>query len=218
MCPADSATNNCAAAGSPVGSWSEPYFFCDHYTNDTVQSPAMQQWPCAKAAWPSCGTGCVQSDACIKCFEAAHTWGVNGIAWAAADCDNDCYPEGLIANQAIATLWAYANASAAHRAGRTSAAVTLSAATPAMVLPPPQPFFLAVGFKRPHLTYKAPTRFFDMYPLQSIALPQHTGPSPSWPAISTSHSCVAGNALVKPYGTNRTCRPDGIRSSLRYCT
>ena len=222
MCPADSPTNNCAAAGSPVGSWSEPYFFCDHYTNDTVQSPAMQRWPCAHAAWPSCGTGCVQSDACIACFEAAHTWGVNGIAWAAADCDDACYPEGLIADQAIATLQQHANASAAHREGRAWAAAAAAdavgsddrSAAAVVHAAAPSPFFLAVGFKRPHLTYKAPTRFFDMYPLADVALPLHDGPSPSWPAIATSHSCVAGNALVEPYGVNRTCRADGMCSEL----
>lgn len=33
------------------------------------------------------------------------------------------------------------------------------------------PFFLAVGFLRPHLPFVAPGRFFDMYPLDSIPLP-----------------------------------------------
>ena len=35
-----------------------------------------------------------------------------------------------------------------------------------------QPFFLAVGFRRPHAPYAAPSRYFDQYPLESIALPQ----------------------------------------------
>lgn len=33
------------------------------------------------------------------------------------------------------------------------------------------PFFLAVGFLRPHLPFVAPGRFFDMYPLDTIPLP-----------------------------------------------
>jgi arylsulfatase A-like enzyme len=33
------------------------------------------------------------------------------------------------------------------------------------------PFFMAVGFRRPHDPYYAPERFFDMYPLDSIQIP-----------------------------------------------
>jgi hypothetical protein len=101
--------------------------------NDTVQSPAMQQWPCSSATWPSCGSGCVQDQACIECFQKAGTWsdtspsvdllGFVGrlpidllfvplpshlfdleLAYFAADCPSECYPEGLIANRAIDVL------------------------------------------------------------------------------------------------------------------
>jgi uncharacterized sulfatase len=34
-----------------------------------------------------------------------------------------------------------------------------------------RPFFLAVGFYRPHLPFVAPRRYFDLYPLDRIALP-----------------------------------------------
>ncbi len=37
---------------------------------------------------------------------------------------------------------------------------------------PSKPFFLAVGFHRPHLPLVAPAEFFDLYPLESIQLPQ----------------------------------------------
>jgi hypothetical protein len=79
MCPEEGGTNsNCtwsASGASALSSWTEPHFFCDQYTNDTVQSPAMQQWPCSKNSWPSCGTGCVQPQSCIDCFIKAGTWG-----------------------------------------------------------------------------------------------------------------------------------------------
>ena len=38
-----------------------------------------------------------------------------------------------------------------------------------------EPFFLAVGFVRPHVPYTAPKEFFDLYPLDEIATPNVPG-------------------------------------------
>ena len=35
-----------------------------------------------------------------------------------------------------------------------------------------KPFFMAVGFLRPHVPFTAPKRFFKEYPLESIQLPE----------------------------------------------
>ena len=35
-----------------------------------------------------------------------------------------------------------------------------------------QPFFLALGFKKPHLPFNAPTKYWDMYKREEIALPE----------------------------------------------
>ena len=70
MCPAQSPINDCSrrpAADEP-GSWTEPYWFCDQYTNDTVQSPSMQQWPCSLH-----GTD--------RARNATYTWPVRAVRW-----------------------------------------------------------------------------------------------------------------------------------------
>ena len=35
-----------------------------------------------------------------------------------------------------------------------------------------QPFFLGIGFRRPHAPYAAPKKYFDLYPPDSIKLPE----------------------------------------------
>ena len=67
-----------------------------------------------------------------------------GPAFEAADEDDLCYPDGQIAEKAMSDLC---------RLGRQD-----------------QPFFLAVGFYRPHLPFNAPKRYWDLYDRDEIDL------------------------------------------------
>ena len=68
----------------------------------------------------------------------------------------------------------------------------------------PHPTIIA----RPHLSYRAPKRFFDLYDESDIPLPLHRRPSPTAPAISYSHSCQVD--------THTTTRDEDERVALEH--
>ncbi len=66
-----------------------------------------------------------------------------GPAWEEADCADNALVDGWIADKALEALRAVKD----------------------------KPFFLAVGFEKPHLPFVAPKKYFEPYPLESIKLP-----------------------------------------------
>ncbi len=66
-----------------------------------------------------------------------------------------------------------------------------------------RPFFLGVGFFRPHTPYVAPKKYFDLYPLEKIRLPAApANDRDDIPPIAFAH-----NNLVPNYGLDElTCR------------
>jgi uncharacterized sulfatase len=70
-----------------------------------------------------------------------------------------------------------------------------------------KPFFLAVGFHRPHLPLVAPAKYFDLYPFESIALPVE-------PANDLDDIPLpARNEAVPQYAMTAT--PDQRRAAIR---
>lgn len=74
-----------------------------------------------------------------------------GAAVESADVPDDKYPDGKIVDEAIQRLQA--------ASGK-----------------PSEPFFLAVGFLKPHLPFCAPKKYWDLYQRNSFALPSRNAP------------------------------------------
>lgn len=49
-----------------------------------------------------------------------------------------------------------------------------------------EPFFLAVGFTKPHLPFNAPTKYWDLYERSSFRLPDNSGRPPGYPAYAAN--------------------------------
>ncbi|MEW4489290.1 sulfatase [Thalassoglobus sp. JC818] len=84
-----------------------------------------------------------------------------GAAWEAADVEDDAYADGRIANEAIRQL-----KDAKER---------------------DQPFFMAVGFTKPHLPFCAPQKYWDLYDpkqLPGISIREYPAGSPAYAAKS----------------------------------
>ena len=66
-----------------------------------------------------------------------------------------------------------------------------------------RPFFLGVGFYRPHTPYVAPKKYFDLYPMEKIRLPF----SPANDRADIPYAAFAHNCKIPHYGLDtNVCR------------
>lgn len=198
QCPAQSVTNDCARgpALDEPGSWSVPHFFCDQYAG-SISRRREFQCKSARRLQVLQRHGAVSRHAAVavltqrvalvwhglragpglRCLlRAVRHLGRAGLVGGVCarhlprtgrllmeltrhlpyigECPDDCYPEGLIAVRTIEVL-------------REKAAAQAAAARAAVA---PAPWFHAMGLKRPHLSYRAPARYFELYPVDQVAL------------------------------------------------
>ncbi len=73
--------------------------------------------------------------------------GINGPSFESPDAPDHIYPDGMIAEEAIRRLDEFKNSD--------------------------EPFFLAVGFLKPHLPFNAPKKYWDLYDFDEIKLPEN---------------------------------------------
>jgi iduronate 2-sulfatase len=82
-------------------------------------------------------------------------WNPAGI-WEAPDVEDNALTDGMIANKAISSLREFNG----------------------------EPFFMAVGFFRPHLPFIAPKKYYDLYPLKEVSLPEYPDVPEGTPAFA----------------------------------
>lgn len=84
-----------------------------------------------------------------------------GPAWEAADVPDGAYPDGALTEMAVAALRDLAKHDA--------------------------PFFLAVGFLKPHLPFNAPKRYWDLYDAEKIRLADNPFPPRGAPRLALTN-------------------------------
>ena len=100
-----------------------------------------------------------------------------GAAWESPDVLDEAYADGRVASHAIDRLRELAE-------------------------DPGQPFFLAVGFARPHLPFSAPRRYWDLYDRAQLPMPEFTEAPEGTPGYAVKRGGEIRNYFPVPEATN----------------
>lgn len=129
-------------------------FHVGHGSTDDARSWSVPSWlesPIDYVLVESTGGQLTREEALFANWTDGDPWKQpRGAAWERAPVEDDAYADGRIAREAIRRLRA--------AAGRD------------------EPFFLAVGFTKPHLPFCAPSAYWDRYDPAEFDLPQVTRP------------------------------------------
>jgi len=131
-------------------SWSAPHWDPQHSSIDTKGEALVREMA---AYYGAEGRAIVQrrADDAVKAGKSLASLSrrdLVGPAWEIADVDDDALVDGQVARRAIDVLREVKD----------------------------RPFFLAVGFLKPHLPFSAPKKYWDLYPPEKIDIGSHRPP------------------------------------------
>lgn len=110
-----------------------------------------------------------------------------GWAWESPDVLDDAYADGRMANQAISRL----------REIKSN---------------PEQPFFMALGFVRPHLPFSVPKKYWDLYDEEKLHMPEYVQDAVDAPRVATKRGGEINQYIpIKP---GEYVFPDSITRKL----
>lgn len=112
-----------------------------------------------------------------------------GPAWESPDVDDDAYADGRVANRASRRLAEMKKESSA-------------------------PFFLAVGFARPHLPFSVPKKYWDRYDRDRFPLPAYEKAPEGAPAYAVKRDTEIDQYLPIPHSSEIDPFPDDLKRSL----
>jgi len=118
---------------------------------------------------------------------------IRGLPYEASQQSDDVYADGQIANQAIVTLRRIKD----------------------------RPFFIAVGFRRPHLPFNCPKKYWDLYPESKFGLPENYYPPRNVPEVALhnayelrSYSDIPASGAIPERHTQNLVR--GYKAAASY--